>query len=527
MKFNNITSLKKIAPIICVLSYALYPIIVLYAHNVEEVVLYQITLPIIFTLASSTILFVFWRIILKSNLKASLATVFLVLILWYYGLLFTGISKLIELKHWHLIPLLFFIYFHLVYFISKVKQQNTLNNINTILLFPILLLILFNIISILPAELKKANFLNKNNIKEIPTVHKFNTVKNHPDIYLIILDEYASFKTIKKEWDFDNSKFSEFLEEKGFYVAKDSEWPYINTIWNMASLLNLEYLTRLTEKQDYLDFYYNREGIIGSESFDVLSKMKLYNAIQMLNNNALTKYLKEQEYKIIVLEGISQHYSSFKINNADISIAYQDVNNIDQYSFLTDAFNIELIRISIISSFNYLFKINPLSNVNYGGTKYVFNYLKTEALYLDSPKFIYAHILCPHNPYIFDRKGNYIPNYPQAGVDRVGSFVSSTNSVNEAYLEQYIYSTNEVKIIINSILENSPVRPIIILQSDHSPRPHEVYLKDKMNAFSVLNAVYLPNGDYKNMYDSIAPINTLRVVLNKYFDKNYKLLEDR
>ena len=526
MKFIKINTFKSLTPILCVWLFAIYPVLVLYAHNVEEVVLHQIRLPLVFSLVFSTILFGLWRIILKNNIKAGLATVLLLLVFWNYGLIYMGITKFSSLKHWHLIPLLFFIYFHLVYLIAKIKQQKMLNNLNTILLLPISLLIVFNVITILPTEFKKFETL-RNNHKENPTAHEITAGKDYPDIYLIILDEYASFKTIKEEWGYDNSEFAEFLKEKGFFVAEDSEWRYINTIWNITCLLNVDYLTGPVEKNTYLDFLFDRKSIMGSKTYDILSTVKNYKLTQMFNNNMLTNYLKEQGYTIIVLEGLSQYYSSFRINNADISFAYQDVNKLEQYSFLVDAFYMELIRKSIISPFNNFFKMDQHYNINYGGTKFVFNYLKTETRFLDSPKFIYAHILCPHYPYVFDREGNYVHNSPDPREEREGSFIPAINSVNDAYLEQYIYVTNEVKSFVNCIQRKSPVNPVIIIHCDHSPRPHELYLKDKTNAFNALNAMYFPDGDYQNMYDSIAPVNTMRIVLNKYFGKNYKMLEDR
>ena len=101
------------------------------------------------------------------------------------------------------------------------------------------------------------------------------------------------------------------------------------------------------------------------------------------------------------------------------------------------------------------------------------------------------------------------------------------NTVNAAYLEQYIYITNEIKNIVSSQLQKkSAISPVIVIQCDHGPRPHEVFLKDKTNSFEVFNAVYFPDGDYRNLNDSIAPVNTMRVILNKFFGEAYNMLED-
>jgi hypothetical protein len=40
-----------------------------------------------------------------------------------------------------------------------------------------------------------------------------------------------------------------------------------------------------------------------------------------------------------------------------------------------------------------------------------------------------------------------------------------------------------------------------------------------------LNAYYLPKG-YKDLYDSITPVNSFRIILNEYFGASYPLLPD-
>ncbi|MDQ3277751.1 MAG: hypothetical protein M3Q06_05465, partial [Bacteroidota bacterium] len=44
--------------------------------------------------------------------------------------------------------------------------------------------------------------------------------------------------------------------------------------------------------------------------------------------------------------------------------------------------------------------------------------------------------------------------------------------------------------------------------------------------FRNLNAYYFSDKDYGMLYDSISPVNTFRVVLNKYFSQSFPLLKD-
>jgi hypothetical protein len=488
-------------------------------------VIKQLLLPVLVSLGVSTILFFCWLIILKSSLKAGISTILLLLIFWNYGIIHAGVSKLVTIQHLRLIPLLLFIYFHLVYFISKIKQHKTLTNINTILFLPILLLVLINVVTIIPNEITKAN-IKKSSKSNFPTEKKISGLPS-PDIYFIILDEYASLSTIKDEWGYDNSEFADYLREKGFFVVEKSGVRYNQTTWNISTILNLDYLTGPVDQNTFSTFIYNPEKISGSEEYKMLSKTPVSEIIQRINNSFLLNFLKEQNYKLVVLEGISQHYSSFKIEKADVYFGYQDLNNSGNDRFLIDAFTLELIKKSMLFPFNMFFAIDQTYDNNYAGTKYVFNYLNNKIQQIEGPKFVYAHILCPHVPYVFDRAGSYVSPIT-AGDEMDGKFVREKNTVNAAYLDQYVFVTNQVKELVDNIIQNKPsIDPVIIIQSDHGPRPHLEYLKDRSNSFKVFNTVYFPDGDYRNMYDSIAPVNTMRVIFNKYFGGSYTMLEDR
>jgi len=526
MKVLKSTALKGLLPVLTVWLFALYPMLALYAHNADQLMIKQLLLPIVFSLGLGTILFVFWLLIFKNSFRAGLATVIFLIIFWNYGLIYMVITRFVNLKHWHVIPILFFICVHLVWVISKIKLEKTLSNLNTILLAPISLLVVMNLVTIVPAEFKKIKTEQKRSSEKQRSPGSIAT-KNYPDIYLIILDEYASLKTIKEEWGYDNSAFAGFLRDKGFFVAENSEARFSQTTWNIPSLLNLNYLTGPVKKSTFLDFIYNPDNIKGSEDYKRLIELDDNVRIQKMNNNFLTNYLKGHGYKIIVLEGLSQHYSPFKIQNADILFSYQNVNKSDRYSFLISAFYMELIRKSMIFPFEIIFKTDKSCNINYSGTRYVFNYLNVEGDRIKSPKFIYAHIMCPHGPFVFDHAGNYVsPIYPNDQLE--GKFIRAKNTVNAAYLEQYIYASNEIKNLVNNYsAQKASGGPVLIIQCDHGPRPSTVYLKDRTNSFKIFNAVCFPDGDYKNLYDSIAPVNTLRVVLNKYFGENYKMLEDK
>jgi hypothetical protein len=61
-----------------------------------------------------------------------------------------------------------------------------------------------------------------------------------------------------------------------------------------------------------------------------------------------------------------------------------------------------------------------------------------------------------------------------------------------------------------------------VIQGDHGPAPFDVIERRMKN----LNVYYFPDND-DGLYPTITPVNTFRLILDKYFGQNYPMLEDR
>jgi hypothetical protein len=128
-----------------------------------------------------------------------------------------------------------------------------------------------------------------------------------------------------------------------------------------------------------------------------------------------------------------------------------------------------------------------------------------------SPKFVFAHILLPHEPFVFDPQGEPV-NYPEPLDDE--TYVA-------AYRDQVIFLNQRLLPILRSLIETSPTPPIIILQGDTGPG--RVSHAGRM---AILSAYYLPDVD-ELLPPTLSPINNFRLIFNLYFGGQFDLLEDR
>jgi hypothetical protein len=140
----------------------------------------------------------------------------------------------------------------------------------------------------------------------------------------------------------------------------------------------------------------------------------------------------------------------------------------------------------------------------------------------ERPVFVFAHIVVPHIPFVFDQDGSFLT------IEQLRQRTSSEN-----YLNQLIYVNSRLETLIDEILSKSKVPPIIVIQGDHGPVPewalsnYDALSHEGNLAMGILNAYYLPAGGEDLLYDSITPINTFRLIFDYYFGTNYGLLSDR
>jgi hypothetical protein len=88
------------------------------------------------------------------------------------------------------------------------------------------------------------------------------------------------------------------------------------------------------------------------------------------------------------------------------------------------------------------------------------------------------------------------------------------------YTNQLTFLNRKILEAVDTIIAESNTPPIIILQGDHGP-----WLQPNPQHFFILNAYYIP-GHKTDLYPTISPVNSFRIVFNDYFGGDYKILKD-
>ena len=328
-----------------------------------------------------------------------------------------------------------------------------------------------------------------------------NSPEKLPDIYYIILDGYGRADMLKTVYGYDNSPFIKSLQDLGFVVIQDSRSNYPATPLSLNSSLNMQYLDTM-------------EDAMGDTS-------AWWPIIETLQHNQVRAFLEDRGYRTI-----------FTATNFD----YTNIKDGDEYlkpfPVMLNNFEGGFVRFTSLSLLESIdqYIAYPSYSTHRQIIQANFIFLP-EIASTPGPKFVFAHIIAPHYPFVFDEHGNAIdPDHPFTLNDKM-RLIMDDPTYKQSYIAELQYINSEVIATIHSILENSSTQPVIILQADHGPG---LYLNTGAVAdtclyerYSILNAYYLPGTDSSSIPDAISPVNTFRFIFNTYFSSEFSLLPNR
>lgn len=420
---------------------------------------------------------------LNDRIKGGILSSFaLVLSLGYFDIYYTilkadfikkALPEIVIFKfHYILIGLFLIALFFLFRMLRKMRRDLQKVNIYfNIIFFLFLMIETYRLISYKKFEVT---------LKDAPAL-KIGDKKGLPkrNIYYIVLDAYTSSDALKKYWGYDNCNLENFLVGKGFFIAGKSNSNYNSTPFSVASSLNMSYLNIEDHKE--------------------AQRVNISQVYSLVENGRVAEELSTIGYTFKNLSFLKLH---------DAAPFYDDPFYGNKHLFDRTIFFLVTEKLGITQEHRKLMKLSDMNSK-------IFSELT--AATGGSPSFCYAHIMMPHYPYFFDEAGNLMSE----------EYARSETKRKEKYLEQLKYTNKLLMKTVEHILSISEEQPVIIIQGDHGFRDlHELPLEEQLQeSNSIFSAYYFPSVQAE-LYDSISPVNTFRVMFNSYFDSYLPLLED-
>jgi hypothetical protein len=144
--------------------------------------------------------------------------------------------------------------------------------------------------------------------------------------------------------------------------------------------------------------------------------------------------------------------------------------------------------------------------------------------------FVFVHLIIPHPPFVFGPNGEPVQYGYEFSYRDGNAYDGSLEEYIQGYRDQVVYANRLLTSMIDELLSNSEVAPIIILQGDHGPRSHMVWARphesDLRETFGILYACYFPEGRTSGLYPSVTPANSFRILFNTFFGTSFGLLPD-
>ncbi|HLG91157.1 MAG TPA: sulfatase-like hydrolase/transferase [Candidatus Saccharimonadales bacterium] len=388
--------------------------------------------------------------------------------------------------------------------IRRLSSKNV-DTANLVLSIVGLYLILSSLITIvLPYLSDSSGVVSDNNESQTASTLKKST-RAKPDIYYILLDGYGRQDILKDNFGYDNSDFINELKKRKFYVADKANSNYAHTHWSVPSTFNMGYLNYLS----------NQVGE-KSNNREPLKKLTHYNEVTKIYKSIGYKYASIGSYW-----GWSESPAS-------------DINLIADNKTKSKILGIGLNEGTLV--YLQTTALKPWVDTKLRGTlaaRIIDAIEKTAKVpRVKEPTLSFTHLIIPHPPYLFDRNGA-IKGLTQLELDNQGF------SDRSEYIDQMIYTNKLTTELVDKIIKNSELPPIIIVAADHGPAstlspsefrqtdPNKMDVEGIKERMAILNAYYFPDNDYSKLYPGISPVNTFRLLLTQYFGQNFELLPDK
>jgi len=327
------------------------------------------------------------------------------------------------------------------------------------------------------------------------------SVQEKPDIYYIVLDGYPRSDVLMEIFEYDNSTWVEELKGMGFVVPENSHANYSRTAISVSTTLDMQYWDSIAPGMEETIYWWLVEPVMDHSRLRASLETIGYEYVAIATDWGITDNPTADRY-LKPYPGLWGDYEKFYLTVTPLTFLRVPLQTI------APIVDDEIHR-------NYI--------------RYTLETLKS-APSLPGPKFVFAHIISPHPPFVFDAEGR--PLDSEAGFTfyspDIGLF--SKTEYKARYADQARFIDDRMNEVVRALLEDSSVPPIIIIQADHGSAlyvdfddPEGSCIKERFSNFA---AYYLPGKPASVIPPDISAVNIFRIVLDEYFGAQLGLLEN-
>lgn len=459
---------------------ATFPLLSLFRQNQTDVELSVLTWPLVLCLAGAAATFLVLLLLTRRTARASVLSCLLVVAFFYFGVLFDQGSRL-TLGLW----LLCFALAALL----VLRTDRGLAEATVALAVAGAVMTAPQAVGIISWHHEHPS-LSATDPRLWPSAMaapRTSAVTTSPDIYVIIPDDYARTDVLRTYFGYDDSAFLKRLTDRGFTIDLQSRSPYSDSESNIASALNMDYLSRFP-------------AVLGKNSEDVRPVKRV------IEDNRAARLLTAVGYHYVHLD---TDEVTFAGGNPDISpLAPPD-------SFA----NLWLRKTALHAIGGPVGFDDGATNSRYRrAIDRVFGQLVARRSSV-APQFVVFHTLLPHDPYVYSASGR-----PVTYGGHTDASLSSTAG-RRAYIQQLTYLQSSLLRTVDAIRAHATTPPVIIIQADEGFQAEpDVFGEEVMQDIRVkgLTALALPG--VAGLPDPPNTVNTLRFVLNHYLGTTYPML---
>jgi hypothetical protein len=330
-----------------------------------------------------------------------------------------------------------------------------------------------------------------------------------PDVYFIVADGLGDPGILERRYGVPQETLREPFERLGFRFVEASRSNYSQTALSLASTLNFDYVQNLLEIPDA----------------QVLDRRPLG---RLISDNRLVRTLRGAGYRIAT---IPSGYELARFDRVDVRL---------QPTWRLGFFALHNLRTTMLPQVQRLAGRGPGDlgfELHRHRLRTALRHLRSvrHEVVADEPLFVFAHLIAPHPPFVFDAHGKPLRSHQRFAFRDGDHWLlekpKGAPGYHELYAKQARYIVGELTRALSDVLDNASRPTLVVVQGDHGPGGALVWdvpgKTDPAERHGIFNAWFVPAEYDLELTAGMTAVNTFRVLLAVSLGAPLQRLDDR